>query len=178
MNDWSKVGIISKNTAGRPWSCYHGLGGGGVCVCVWYLCHSLIQARIVMDSSLITIHIYWSPSPVTTVLKMPAHLSPHPHKCLAHPPIKSHIAQDDIRTAPFASSLAPSLSISHDAAGGLTRPTSPLSHLNTFLPPHHLPNMVQTPRILISAYYTEFLTPQIDWIPHFQINGRHNHPKS
>ena len=34
-----------------------------------------------------------------------------------HPPIKSRIAQDDILTAPFASSLAPFLSISHDAAG-------------------------------------------------------------
>ena len=78
--------------------------------------------------------IYWSPSPVTTVLKMPAHLFPHPHGCLGHPPTKSHVAQDDILTAPFASSLAPSLSISHDAAGGAYKTnftTVPLKYLLT-----------------------------------------------
>ena len=118
---------------GWGWVVCVGVCGCG-CVCVWYLCHSLIQARIVMDSSLITIHIYWSPSPVTTVLKMPAHLFPHPHGCLGHPPTKSHVAQDDILTAPFASSLAPSLSISHDAAGGAYKTnftTVPLKYLLT-----------------------------------------------
>ena len=188
MNEWlvqswhNKEKYCWLTTKLLPW------GGWCVCVCecgvcggggVWYLCHSLIQARIVMDSSLITIHIYWSPSPVMTILKMPTHLFFPILIGAIHPPIKSRIAQDDILTAPFASSLAPFLSISHDAAGGggLRKPTSLESHLNTFLPPRHLTNMVQTPRMLISAYYIEFLTPQIDWIPHFQINERHNHPK-
>lgn len=54
-----------------------------------------------------------------TVLKMPTHLFPHPYWCLVHPPVKFLVAQDDILTAPCASSLAPFLSISHDAAEGL-----------------------------------------------------------
>lgn len=173
MNDWSRVGIISKTTAGWPRSCYHGVGGW----CMWYLCHSLIQARIVMDSSLITIHIYWPPSPVMTFENANSSFSPS-SLVLGSPSCQVSCCPGWHSYCPLCFQSCPLLVHLPWCSWGATRPTSLLSHLNTFLPPHHLPDMIQTPRTLISAFYIEFLTPQIDWIPHFQINGRHNHPKS